>query len=624
MRQPSRRHVHPMILSENRERFSLTQADVRALRDLLPAQGRVFVDSATAFCQMQDAQHSLRARLYQGTPEQNRTRAKFWATAFHQNRAEDALIRAEFWSRWAAPTEQVRSRAAFYREKAEQDRMTAQVWMTAQERMSDASDQEEAEQDRMRNYDQRTRGAASIGSDGGMNCRFLSGLLKRLNKEARRRTTIALALLHRQNRADRALCVIRIYFQRGQLRARASALDGDASPANAPVELSPLSPPRVRPNQSAGDPLSSAQKTATPVPAKILVSPQNKTRPIQLRDTDEGRQTTVYSPLRNWYGQAALAPANDNLHRSTSAASTRSKPPDPLTRSRAPPCRARHNVKPRQSAAFSTCPFQLQTKNGDWPDRTVATNNKLHSWPRRIQDMSRKQVEQILFERVGSILRNYALQGVEEEELADIAQSQAWSILRGLRATHLFSDETIASKTKKWARWRAQWAVGWRKKRKHTKYSADSAKLGRDRSLAVRQSLADRRAYWAQHWRSQGHTLAEIADKLKRQVISLGGKEYRLAKATIRTVSYLLKRKVSQWWQSGKDSFRTTKPRRYPKESSPLFQPVPIEDKRPQNDLLKRCSPPTEATGAARSEAIDNIDVFAELRTQGYRVVDGV
>ena len=308
-----------MILSEDSKRFPLTQTDVRAS---FPVLGSI-ADCATIFCRVQYAQYSLRVRLYQGTPEQTRIRNKFWTIAFHQNKAEDELIRAEFWSRWAEPTAQARARAISYREKAEQDRQSAQVWMLALEHIDVASYQEEAEQDcQSADIDQRTRGAANIGSDGGMNYRILSRLLKQLDKEARRRTTIILALLHRQNRADRALCVIRIYFQRGQLRARASALDGDASPANAPVELSPLSPLRVRPNQSAGE------------------SPQQRT---------EKGDTRI---------RQAIGVANGNLYRSTSAAL------DPLTRSQVPPEHARQTLNYARPILrpFSTCALQYRHK----------------------------------------------------------------------------------------------------------------------------------------------------------------------------------------------------------------------------------------------------------------------
>ena len=130
--------------------------------------------------------------------------------------------------------------------------------------------------------------------------------------------------------------------------------------------------------------------------------------------------------------------------------------------------------------------------------------------------------------------------------LAEAMFPKAANILNQHGTRRAFSDRHLFAKCEKWAEfWCDKYAQRY-VKRPHTKYSPESAALGRARGNETQKRGADRRAYMAQDWLSKGISIERIAQRLKCGISSV----YRL-----------LKREIAPWFgkagkvfSSGKDS----------------------------------------------------------------------
>ena len=172
------------------------------------------------------------------------------------------------------------------------------------------------------------------------------------------------------------------------------------------------------------------------------------------------------------------------------------------------------------------------------------------------------------------------------EEIVNAAYPKALAILHTHGHLRVFGDQHLLDKLTQWSAFWCKKYARRHQKRPHTKYSAESACLGRERPAAARRGTADRRAYFAQDWYRKGISLERIAAKLG---------------ATVRTVRNLLQREVSRWFgmpgKSGKNSIPSTlhKARQVP-ERLPDFPPFapgvdpeppipdPLDGRRRKND----------------------------------------
>ena len=132
------------------------------------------------------------------------------------------------------------------------------------------------------------------------------------------------------------------------------------------------------------------------------------------------------------------------------------------------------------------------------------------------------------------------------EEFAEALFPKAAAILNQHGTRRAFSDRHLFAKCQQWATFWCSRGAQRYVKRPHTKYSPESAALGRERGNETQKRDADRRAYMAQDWHSKGISIERIAQRLKCGISSV----YRL-----------LKRVVAPWYSkagkvfsSGKDS----------------------------------------------------------------------
>ena len=161
-----------------------------------------------------------------------------------------------------------------------------------------------------------------------------------------------------------------------------------------------------------------------------------------------------------------------------------------------------------------------------------------------------------LFEDIGRaearlIARDFAhqfkgetLAYIEDATAAIYTAASNWLASAGLR--HVFGEAHLWAKAESWARHWLRFEAAQYRGLEHPHFTAEAAARGRQRSLALRTTKADRRAVFVQQQRAKGWSVREIA---------------RFLGLSTRHVFRLVHRTVSDWLTValtfGKDSVRT-------------------------------------------------------------------
>ena len=160
------------------------------------------------------------------------------------------------------------------------------------------------------------------------------------------------------------------------------------------------------------------------------------------------------------------------------------------------------------------------------------------------------------------------------DEVAEAIYPKAAAILQQHGTRRAFSDRHLWQKCRGWAAWWCARIAGQHRKRPHTKYSPESAALGRTHSQAKRSNKARIRALLVQLHHREGRTLRQIADQL--------GIGKSTAGEALRRGGGMLYAVVSALVRFGKESVRTklsftgTSSTEIPtKPDSPAAQPQP-------------------------------------------------
>ena len=155
-------------------------------------------------------------------------------------------------------------------------------------------------------------------------------------------------------------------------------------------------------------------------------------------------------------------------------------------------------------------------------------------------------------------------------QIAEALYPKALAILQQHGTRRAFSDRHLWEKCQGWAAWWCARIAGQHRKRPHTKYSPESASLGREHSKAKRSNKANIRALLVQLHHREGRTLRQIADQLGIGK-STAGDALRRSVGLLYAITAALVR-------FGKEAVQTK-----------LFPTLPV-----QNSLPNRTAPPLE------------------------------
>lgn len=186
------------------------------------------------------------------------------------------------------------------------------------------------------------------------------------------------------------------------------------------------------------------------------------------------------------------------------------------------------------------------------------------------------------------------------EDVAATVYPKAVAILFAQRHIRVFSDDHLWAKCKKWAAWWCAKYAQQYKKREHTKYSAESAALGRDRSKAKRSNKADIRACLAQCYQHQGQTIRTIADRLGVAV----GTASNALKRPVATLFAVLWAYFAQRVHFGKNSLQGGEIKYNSLSTRTLCQNEHAAQFLPLRALKPPAPPPPDLTASAEIDAI--------------------
>ncbi|MCY3664954.1 MAG: hypothetical protein OXH81_04780 [Gemmatimonadetes bacterium] len=185
------------------------------------------------------------------------------------------------------------------------------------------------------------------------------------------------------------------------------------------------------------------------------------------------------------------------------------------------------------------------------------------------------------------------------DDVAATVYPKAVAILFAQRHIRVFNDDHLWAKLTKWAAWWCAKYARQCKKREHTKYSAESAALGRDRSKAKRSNKADIRACLAQCYQHQGQTIRTIADRLGVAV----GTASNALKRPVATLFAILWAYFAQRVHFGKNSLQGGKIKCNSLSTRTLCQSEHAAQFLPLR-ALKPPAPPPDLTASAEIDAI--------------------
>ena len=170
------------------------------------------------------------------------------------------------------------------------------------------------------------------------------------------------------------------------------------------------------------------------------------------------------------------------------------------------------------------------------------------------------------------------------DEVAEAIYPKAAAILQQHGTRRAFSDRHLWQKCRGWAAWWCARIAGQHRKRPHTKYSPESAALGRTHSQAKRSNKARIRALLVQLHHREGRTLRQIADQL--------GIGKSTAGEALRRGGGMLYAVVSALVRFGKESVRTklsftgtSVKKALPNRTAPQPSPKPPPDPPPDPPL---------------------------------------